>query len=118
MSTEIPEDFWPQIDHQLERIATEKPDTFEAVRDLLLDLNYDQIVVEVHRNGPRPFDLDSAFFAGSGGDATLLDTLERAGWQTVAFAASYHYAMTHPVTGETLTYIEGDVLRGDHLSSR
>lgn len=112
----IPSGFWPQIDHQLARIATEKPDTFEGVRAVLLDQAYDEIVAEVHRNGTRRFDLDSAFFAGSGGDATLDDALEHAGWQMVGFTASYYYIMTHPHTGEALTYIEGDVERGQRVS--
>lgn len=115
-TAQIPTDFWAQIDHQVARIINEQPNTFDAVRTILLDLTYDQIVIEVHRNGPRPFDIDSAFFAGSGGDTSLASALFAAGWRTTAADASYYYAMTHPQTGEALTYIEGDVVRGDRLT--
>lgn len=111
----VPNGFWPQIDHQLQRIRTEKPGTFDGVRAVLLDPAYGDVATEVHRNGPRSFDTDSAFFAGSGGDPQLSDALEQASWQRVNFTASYHYVMSHPATGEVLTYIEGDVLRGNHM---
>lgn len=112
----IPGGFWPQIDHQLERITAERPDTFDGVRDILLDLGYDEVVLEIHRNGPRPFNLDSAFFAGSGGDATLRNALEAADWWVLESQAPYYYSMIHRGTGQTLTYIEGDVVRGDRFA--
>ncbi|WP_181273620.1 hypothetical protein [Brevibacterium oceani] len=113
---EIPEGFWGQIDHQLDRIEHERPTTFDEVRTLLLDLEYEQIVLDVHRNFPRAFDLDSAFFAGSGGDRQLRQALHAAGWRTTESRASYYYTMRHRDTGEELTYIEGDVVRGDQFS--
>lgn len=116
ITTQIPTGFWAQIDHQVARIINEQPNTFDAVRAILLDLSYNQIVAEVLRNGPRPFDLDSAFFAGSGGDTALASALFAAGWRTTAADASYYYAMTHPETDEVLTYIEGDVVRDNRLS--
>lgn len=115
MSTLIPDDFWSQIDHQLARISEEKPATFDDVRAILLDLNYDQIVLETHRNRPRPFDTNSAFFAGSGGDATVLNALRDAGWHIRVYRTSYHYSVIHERSGEALTYIEGDVVRGDQF---
>lgn len=111
----IPTGFWGQIDHQLHRIHTERPETFDGVRAILLDLAYDDIVVEVHRNEPRPFDADSAFFAGSGGDATLRRALYEAGWFSVASEAMYYYVMESQTNGELLTYIEGDVVRGRRM---
>lgn len=116
-SPEIPGGFWPQIDHQLTRIASQSPDTFDGVREILLDPAYDDIVADVNLNGQRTFDSDSAFFAGSGGDATLAGALHCAGWRIISSGASYYYTMAHPDTNETLMYIEGDVVRGDIHSS-
>lgn len=119
---EIPGTFWGQIDHQLNRIRAEKPDTFAALRVILTDPTYDQIVKESTRYGVRgehvPLDDPradpaAAFFAGSGGDATLAAALYKAGWSPVWVKESYWYAMSHPETSAVLTYIEGDVYEGD-----
>lgn len=59
------------------------------------------------------FTADQAFFAGSGGDRSLSLALSRAGWLATWAEASYYWIITHRTTGEVLTYIEGDVLRGD-----
>lgn len=115
MNTAVPSRFWPQVDHQLDRVVVERSTTFDEVRAILLDPAYDEIVAEVNRNFQRHFDDNSAFFAGSGGDATLRSALESAGWWVVASQAPYYYSMVHRSTGETLTYIEGDVVRGDRL---
>lgn len=109
-----PTDFWGQILHQLKRIETEKPDTFDAVRAILLDSVYTAVTQDINRNWVRVFDADHAFFAGSGGDDTLLDALWEAGWQLAWHEASYHFAMTHPRNGESLVYIEGDLKRDDN----
>lgn len=113
--TTIPATFWQQIGHQLDRIATEAPDTFDKVRAILLDPAYDQIVKDVNRNFRITFGPDAAFFAGSGGDRTLFHALYRAGWSVITMEASYYYVMRHETTGEALTYIEGDVVRGDQI---
>jgi hypothetical protein len=105
--------FWEQIDHQLDRIVSDRPDTFDGVRAILLDTRYDEIQRDRNLNGLREFNPDAAFFAGSGGEATLRDSLRDAGWVVTWSKASYCYGMRHHATGETLTYIEGDVLRGD-----
>ena len=112
----IPEGFWAQIRHQLSRIINGRPSTFDEVRQVLLDPVYDEITYEVHRNGERHFDDDAAFFAGSGGDPSLIEALTEAGWVIADAEAEYYLSMRHSSTGETLTYIEGDVERGDHLS--
>lgn len=88
--------FWAGIDAQLDRIEAERPATFEGVRDAL--------------GGSG----DAAFFGGSGGDRSLASALEIAGWSRAWSEASYFYAARHPATGAVLTYIEGDVLRGNH----
>lgn len=112
-SPEIPSDFWGQIDHQLERIAVTAT-SFDDVRDILLDSRYDAIVVENARNGSREFGADAAFFAGSGGDASLRGALTRAGWRIIRYEAAYYY-LARSRSGEQLTYCEGDVLRGDQM---
>lgn len=113
----VPQGFWPQIDHQLERIIREKPSSFDAVRKILLDPVYDDITRNVSLNGVRAFDEDSAFFDGSGGDATLLRALLFAGWVVIDQRAGYHYVVRHSlVRGEELTYTEGDVQRGNLIT--
>lgn len=114
----VPAGFWAQIDHQLDRLVSEKADTFDAVREILLDPSYADIGIERNRNGEAIFGPNSAFFAGSGGDRTVHDSLTLAGWHTVAFDASYYYALKNLATGDTLTYIEGDLLRGDSLTRK
>ncbi len=51
-------------------------------------------------------------FAGSGGGNTVDDALDDAGWTYVWSRASYWWAMKAP-DGSVITYIEGDVYRGD-----
>lgn len=112
----VPADFWAQINHQLSPITNAQASTFDEIRTVLLDPVYDEVTANVHRNFERKFDADSAFFAGSGGEATLAGALRAAGWKVTEDEASYYYAMVHVDTGEKLTYIEGDVVRGDQLS--
>jgi len=53
-----------------------------------------------------------AFFGGSGGDRQLLDSLRTAGWTTIWAEAPYYYVARNSA-GELITYVEGDVYRGD-----
>lgn len=85
--------FWMQIDQQLDQIEQTKPTTAAGVVDLLGGAD----------------ERGRGFFAGSGGDRSLLSALIEAGWR-VAAAAYYHYLAQHPETGECLEYIEGDVI--------
>src|SRR5207253_2917333 len=55
------------------------------------------------------------FFAGSGGDDTLWDALTDAGWSQVWGQAAYFYVMQAP-DGSRITYIEGDIYKGDKRS--
>jgi hypothetical protein len=114
----VPTGFWPQITHQLAAVVYHRPSTFEGVRRILLDPVYDDIAAERNRNGVRHFGPDAAFFAGSGGDETLMKALVKAGWQIGTEKASYWYTMAHPQSGETLTYTEGDVELGDKIRDR
>ncbi|MYR95485.1 MULTISPECIES: hypothetical protein [unclassified Streptomyces] len=52
------------------------------------------------------------FFEGSGGDRTVWDSLRKAGWVQIWAKAAYYYAMRAP-DGSAITYIEGDIYRGD-----
>lgn len=100
--------FWTSIDKALETIINDQANTFDAVRDIL------------HTHGdpeyPQPCTIDKradhAFFAGSGGDKPLRTALHGARWVTVWSEAGYYYVMMNRSTGEFLTYIEGDVMRG------
>jgi hypothetical protein len=49
------------------------------------------------------------FFAGGGGDGTVLEALIAAGWRLAWAEASYHYAMTAPDDQSGITYVEGDI---------
>lgn len=98
-------EFWQSINRALDRIAVEKPDTFDAVK-AILDEGGDPD--NVASKGP-----DSTFFAGSGGDPSLFGALNYAGWRMVWSEAGYYYVARHNDTRELLTYIEGDVERGN-----
>lgn len=110
----IPRGFWPQIEHQLRRLGTPSVDSFDTVRDILLDPRYDDVMDEIDRNGARTFDTDTAFFAGSGGNTQLKDALRSAGWD-IRSRFAHHY-VARSAAGDCLTYCEGDVLRGDRMS--
>ena len=104
-----PSTFWGQIDHQLQRLQGEQAQTFAGVRQILLDPAYDQINTYVHSGSRRDFAPHQAFFAGSGGDDTVLEALDQAGWQLDGYRAAYHYTMVHPLSSDRLEYIEGDL---------
>jgi hypothetical protein len=55
------------------------------------------------------------FFAGSGGDESVLGALLSAGWAVAWAEASYHYAVTAS-DGSAITYVEGDIYRGNRRS--
>lgn len=109
----IPNGFWKQIDHQLDRIVIEQPETFQAVKVILDDPAYTDIQIEIHRNGTRAMPTGQTFFSGSGGDRSIAGALVAAGWAAIWSKASYHYAMRHTSSADRLTYIEGDLVTGD-----
>lgn len=86
--------FWQMINAQLEQAQTAKT----AAEVLLI------FKVEDH-NSP-------AFFAGSGGDGSVMCSLIDAGWSHVWTEASYYWAMRAP-DGSVITYIEGDIFEGN-----
>ncbi|MEV5677444.1 hypothetical protein [Streptomyces sp. NPDC052179] len=56
-----------------------------------------------------------AHFAGSGGDGTVRASLFAAGWDLRWEEAHYFWVMKAP-DGSMITYVEGDIYRGDKRS--
>jgi hypothetical protein len=54
------------------------------------------------------------FFAGGGGDGSVEGSLSDAGWTSVRRDAWYYWAMRAP-NGDMITYVEGDLYRGNQL---
>lgn len=88
--------FWTAIDELCNRL--EKAKTAAEVVAILNDYHEPSV--------------GDAFFEGSGGDRSVREALDEAGWTVVWSEASYHYAMRAP-DGSLLTYVEGDVYLGD-----
>ena len=89
--------FWAVIDKQL--AALRSATTADNVIDIL--------------NATSSPSSGDAFFGGSGGDDGVNDALTDAGWSYVWSEADYHWAMRSPVDGSVVTYVEGDIFRGD-----
>lgn len=104
------DNFWELIDAQIAEL--EKAKTVDGALTILSS--------ERNPYGPDWDGMDGGadgFFAGSGGDATVLDALAEAGWRLVWSEAIYYWVMEAP-EGEPdedrlLTYIEGDIYRGN-----
>ncbi len=95
-------DFWNHIAHQLQQL-----ETAQTANDVCRILSKD--------NNPYGEDCHTgadAFFAGGGGDYTPRSSLYKAGWRTIQAEAYYYYAMQSP-NGDTITYCEGDIYRGN-----
>ena len=92
--------FWAAIDAQLEELKSAK-----SADDVMR-------ILAAERN-PDPYNESKrAFFAGSGGDGTVMDSLLDAGWRVTWSEASYYYTMQAP-DGSKITYIEGDIEKGE-----
>lgn len=86
-------DFWAHIEEQLTKLKSAKTaDEVIAILD--------------------PPSSGDAFFAGSGGDGSIAGVLYEAGWHTTWYEADYYWVMQAP-NGDKITYVEGDVYRGD-----
>jgi hypothetical protein len=94
-------DFWRVIDEQLAELRT------AATADDVLRI----LAVDKNPYGDPDIAAGEAFFAGSGGDETVLDALTHAGWTVVWEKAPYWWAMEAP-NGDRITYVEGDIYRG------
>jgi hypothetical protein len=95
------DNFWQTIDAQLAQLR-EARTAGDVMRILATDLN---------PYGDPAITSAKAFFGGSGGDGTVMDSLFAAGWTIAWSEASYHWAMTAP-DGSSITYVEGDVYPG------
>ncbi|MEU9761859.1 hypothetical protein AB0D98_19360 [Streptomyces sp. NPDC047987] len=88
-------------------------DTFWAViaeqlKELRAAKNADDVLrILASESGTAP-----GFFGGSGGDETVSAALHTAGWTTAWAESSIYYTMRAP-DGSMITYIEGDIYRGD-----
>lgn len=87
--------FWAAIEAQLKELESAK-----SADDVIRIL------------GQSESGCGDAFFAGSGGDGTVYDSLLTAGWEFVWSEADYYYAMKAP-DGSMITYVEGDIYRGN-----
>jgi len=114
MSTSIGvvKEFWGQVAFANSRIASEKADTFDKVREALLDDRLTELQSYVAQAAATD-NADAAFVVGDYDD--FWDALEQAGWRITQWEASYYWAAKHTVTGEELTLIEGDVQRGNTM---
>lgn len=92
--------FWAVIEQQCAELREAKT-ADDVMRILSLDRN--------------PLGPDTAaglaFFAGGGGDDSVESCLSAAGWHHVWREAEYYWVMEAP-NGDKITYIEGDVYRG------
>lgn len=57
---------------------------------------------------------EDAFFAGSGGDDQLVESLNRH-WKVHYIEGDYHWQALSQVDGSAIEYIEGDVYKRDSL---
>jgi hypothetical protein len=89
-------EFWDAIDAQLAELAS-AGGADDVIRIL---------------GGAEQASSGDAFFAGSGGDGSVREALAQAGWVVVWSEASYYYVMQSP-NGDLITYVEGDIYRGD-----
>lgn len=90
--------FWAAIDSQLDALK-KAGSADDVIRVLTVD-------------GYQPGAGADAFFAGSGGDESVEAALAEAGWLHAWREAYYHWAMRAP-DGSVITYIEGDIYRGN-----
>lgn len=96
--------FWATIREQLAELKTAK-----TADDVIRILS--------HERNPYGYNnadgAASGFFAGSGGDGTVWDALDDAGWIMTWSESGIYYTMRAP-SGSEITYVEGDIYRGRH----
>lgn len=86
-------------------------DFWEAIAAQLQQARTARSADDVIRIFQPPSSAD-AFFAGSGGDDSLESALDDAGWTHTWRVAHYYWSMQTP-DGSEITYIEGDIYRGN-----
>lgn len=100
--------FWVAVREQLTELKTA-----QSADDVLRILALERCPYRL--DDPNWNGMDGAaegFFAGSGGDNTVDDALDDAGWLYVWSRANYWWCMRAP-DGSEITYVEGDVYRGN-----
>ena len=95
--------FWQVIEDQLTELRTAR--TADDVLRIL--------ATEGNPYGDPHISSSPAFFAGSGGDGSVMEALTTAGWVVTWAQASYYYEITAP-GGSSVTYCEGDIYPGRH----
>lgn len=106
--TTMADPFWSAIRAQIAELRTAKT-ADDVIRTLSPERNPYRI------DDPNWDGMDGGaqgFFAGSGGNDDVWDALDDAGWVQVWAASALYYVMRAP-DGSMVTYIEGDVYRGD-----
>jgi hypothetical protein len=92
--------FWAAVAAQLTELQTAYT-AADVCRILAVEANPygSTLVAESNADG---------FFAGSGGDDTVLNSLYVAGWRVVEYEADYHWTAEAP-NGDRIEYVEGDI---------
>lgn len=90
--------FWEEIHRQYEALKNAK-----SADDVIRILGTDPELQDGNA---------AAFFAGSGGDEQVIDALSAAGWRITWAEADYYFVAQAP-DGSKITYVEGDVYKGD-----
>ena len=80
----------------------------DALRASPLD-TVDEVVKILDAHDPHGPSVGAAFFSPSNAGESLSEPLTKAGWDIEWIDGDYHWRAHHPHTGQTLTYIEGDV---------
>ncbi|QCU79642.1 hypothetical protein E7744_15120 (plasmid) [Citricoccus sp. SGAir0253] len=93
------DDYWAACEAEMAALTHARPTTAAEVITILRD--YDPM-------GPAGASGDG-FFSPANAGHTLYGPLLPAGWTFDWITADYHWQLTHPHTGDTLTYCEGDV---------
>jgi len=99
----MPDPFWTVIAEQHKELESAR-----TADDVIRILRHDRNPYGPNWDGAA----GDAFFAGSGGDKTVNAALHTAGWTTVWAESAIYYTMRAP-DGSRITYIEGDIYRGD-----
>jgi hypothetical protein len=92
-------DIWDMVNAQVDELKSAK-----SADDVMRILSRE-------RNGQWHAGSGEGFFAGSGGDRSVLGALYAAGWQMAWSESPIYYVLRAP-NGDLITYCEGDVDRG------
>lgn len=102
----MPDPFWTHIAEQYEALKSAR-----TVDEVLT------ICPPVMSYGSKT--AEDGFWEGGGGDLNVFDALLEAGWRCVRYVASYYWVMRAPAGRPLLlTYIEGDLCRGDRIGAK